>query len=313
MKNIFILTLTLLNATYFFGQTLISNAITPDHREVRGSKISLIPPADFTVATKFMGFQQGETNSSIMVLDIPGPFIETSKGLNKESLLTQGVILESLEKIKLNNVDAILIKGEQTAYGVVYRKYIFAFGTDKETILINGVAPKEDLALNNLIKKTLLSAVYDADKILSPLDAVDFEISTTGTDFIFAKSMSNMLIYNRDGKTPTEKSDKASLVVAKAFSKVAITDKKEFATNRIKTLPVQIHKINTTNSVTINGLSGFEISAEGVNRKTGIKEMAYQLMLFTEDGYYIIFGSAESDFERNLAAFQKIALTFKMK
>lgn len=313
MKKTFILTLAFFQATILLGQTIITNKITPNHREVRGSKISLIPPADFASANKFMGYQQEETNASIMILDIPSSFLESTKGLNKESLLTQGVKVESIDEIKLNNIDGILIKGEQTAYEVIYRKYIFAFGNEKETIMINGVSPKEDFDLDLQIKNSILSAVYDADKILSPLDAVDFEISTNETDFVFAKSMSNMLVYNRDGKMPTENVDKASLVIAKAFSKIAISDKKEFATNRIKTLPVQIHKINFTNAVEINGLSGFEITAEGVNRKTGIKEIAYQMMLFTEDGYYIIFGSSESDFDKNIAVFKKIALTFKLK
>jgi hypothetical protein len=122
-----------------------------------------------------------------------------------------------------------------------------------------------------------------------------------------------MLIYNRDGKVPSESLDKSSLVLAKAFSKVAIIDKKEYAINRIKTLPVQITKIIETLPIEINGLQGFEITAEGVNRKTGIKEQAYQVMLFTENSYYILYGSSTDNFESNLLIFKKLIKSFQLK
>ncbi len=175
------------------------------------------------------------------------------------------------------------------------------------------MAPKGNAALEQLIKNALFTTVYDADKALTPLDAVDFEISTDETDFVFAKSMSNMLVFNRDGKMPSETVDKASLVIAKAISKVAIADKKEFATNRIRMLPVQITKIESILPIEINGLSGFEITAEGVDRKKGTPEQAYQVMLFSDATYYILFGSSEDNFENNLKVFKKLVRSFKLK
>ncbi|WP_432670966.1 hypothetical protein [Flavobacterium sp. SM2513] len=304
---------TLLCSISIFGQTTITTTITPQHQEIYGSKISIIAPKEFAIATSFLGFQQAETNSSVLIMDIPGPFAEVSKGLTKENLLKQGVQVETIESVILNGVPGVLITAEQTAYDVVFRKYSLAFGTDKESILINGIAPKGNLELEQAVKDALLSTVYHADKVLTPLDSVDFEISTEGTDFVFAKSMSNMLVYNRDGKIPSETDDKASLVVAKAFSKVEIADKKEFATNRIKMLPVQITKINAVVPIVVHGLSGYEITAEGVDRKTGKKEQAYQVMLFVDKSYYILFGSSEADFENNLRLFKKLIRTFKLK
>lgn len=303
----------LLNAIYCFGQLTLDGDLTPKHQEVRGSKISMVAPKDFKVATNFMGFQQAETNSSVMVLDIPGPFLDVQKGLTKENLLKQGVVVETIEQVQVQGFPGLLIKGQQTAYEIEFTKYTLAFGSEKETILINAIAPKGNLVLENLVKEALLSTVYHPNKILTPLDTVDFEIATEGTDFVFAKSMSNMLIYNRDGKMPTESTDMASLVVAKAISKVEITDKKEFATNRIKMLPVQITEIKSVKLIEINGLQGYEITADGVNRKTGVKELAYQVMLFNDDIYYIIFGSCQDNFEVNLSTFKKLIGTFKLK
>jgi len=296
-----------------FAQTILTNNLTQEHKEVRGSKISLIPPPEFSVATNFLGFQHTATNSSIMILDVPGPYAEIAKSLTTENLLKQGVIVQEIEQITMNGLPSMLITGQQTAYDLDFKKFTLVFGTDKESIMINGIVPLADSSRTEWVKKSVLSTVYDAAKVLNPLDAVDFQVSTLDTDFVFAKSMSNMLIYNRDGKVPVETADKASLVVAKAISKVAIPDKKEYAINRIKILPVQISKIFETNPIEINGLEGFEIIAEGVNRKTGEKEQAYQVMLFKDSTYYILFGSSQADFEANLVVFKKIARTFKLK
>lgn len=305
--------LAILNGMYSFSQMTIDNILTKIHQEIRGSKISMVPPKDFKVATNFMGFQHAESNSSVMVVAIPGLFSKVSSGLNAENLLKQGIRVDSIQSIKVNGLSGLLIKGEQTANGIDYRKYSLAFGNDVETILISGIFPKDNLDLEERVKNALLSTVYDPTKTLTPLDAVDFEISTIGTDFVFAKSMSNMLVYNRDGKMPTESRDLATLVVAKAISKVEITDKKEFASNRIKMLPVQITQIKSVKPIEINGLKGYEITAEGANRKTGVKELAYQVMLFNDDSYYIIFGSCQDKFDENLKVFQKLIGTFKLK
>lgn len=312
IKTIYLL-FTVFCCIPFFGQTTIASKITHEHQEIFGSKIKMIMPKGFSVAKNFMGFQQEATNSSIMVADVAGPYSKVSGGLTKENLLKQGILVESIESMTLNGLPGLFIIGEQTAHEIIFRKYSLAFGTENETLLISGIVPKGDKELERLVKNALITTVYDADKVLTPLDAVDFEISTVGTDFIFAKSMSNMLVYNRDGKMPSETRDKAALIIAKGFSKMEIADKKEFATNRIKTLPVQITKVHSVTPIEINGLSGFEITAEGVDRKKGTPEQAYQVMLFVDNTYYILFGSSESNFENNFKVFKKLVRTFKVK
>ena len=313
MKKLILLTVILLNYLQIFGQTIINSTLTPNHQEVRGSKVSMIPPQGFVVATTFLGFQEAKTKSSILVLDVPKSFTEISSGLTIESLFKQGVRVEQSVEITLNGVPALFIKGEQTVAEILFRKYILVLGTNKETLIINAIAPISDLTLDEMIKNAILSTIYDTTKVLSPLDSVDFQINTLSTNYVFAKLMPNMLIYNVDGKMPSESKDKESFVVAKVFSKAPITDTKAFAINRIKTLPVQIQKMYSVLPIQINGLNGFEIYAEGVNRKTGVKEQAYQVLLYANDSYYILFGSAQNNFKNNLAVFKKLAKSFILK
>lgn len=312
MKTVFLIFVAF-QSFLIFGQNDIDSKLTAAYQEVRGSKISMIPPQDFEVATAYMGFQEVQSNSSIMLLAIPSPFSETFKSLTTESLNRQGVIVEKTETVTHKKYSGTLFSTYQTIAEVPYRKYILVLGTEKETVIINGITPKENAPLDLALKKALLAAFYDVDKVLTPFDTVDFEISTDGTNLTFAKNNPNMLIYNLDGKLPTEALDKTKVVVVKTFSKAEITDKKEFATNQIKMLPVQITNINSLLPIEINGLRGYEIYAEGVNRKSGIKEMAFQVILFSDKSYYMLYGSAEANFDRNLALFKKVAKTFKQK
>lgn len=313
MKKKYFLAIAIINSIAVFSQSDVNNSLTSEHKDVNGTKISIVPPEGFKTSSNFLGFQQTQSGSSIMVLDIPGPFSEVSKGLTKEGLLSQGMALKEIEKLTLNNLPAILLKAEQNAYGNIYTKYILAFGTEKESILINGTFPQNLEDLNNVLKKSLLSTVYDSSKKVNPFDTVDFEISTNGTGIVFAKSVSNSLIFNRDGKIPSESNDKASLIMVKAFSKIDIDDKKLFAMNRIRQLPVEIEKIISTEPIEIDGITGYEIVADGKDKKTGDKEKVYQVILFSDSLYYMLFASSQSDFDKNIILFRKLAKTFKRK
>ena len=116
----------------------VTTEITDDHSAINGTKISMVPPDGFTNAVNFSGFQQNESGASIMVLDLPGPFSEVSKGFTEEGLQSQGMALNTIEKLRFNGLQAFLLTVEQSAYGNTYKKHILTFGTEKESIIING-------------------------------------------------------------------------------------------------------------------------------------------------------------------------------
>jgi hypothetical protein len=164
MKQVFIFVFSLLTYATLFGQATFNNELTSEHKNIVGTKISLIPPNGFIKALNFLGLQQTQSGSTIMILDIPGPFAETSKGMTKEGFLSQGIEVKNIEKMTLNSLPAILITGEQNAYGNIYTKFVLCFGTEKETILINGAVPNNLKEIANSVKTSILTSYYDAKK-----------------------------------------------------------------------------------------------------------------------------------------------------
>lgn len=313
MRTFIIAAVVLFTSLITMGQEKIVTTITPQYSEIFGTKISMIMPSDFERSNNFMGFQQEDTNSSIMALDFPTSFEKVSNGLNKENFEKQGVVIKSFESIIINDLPGFFISGTQTAYGAEFTKYILVFGSATETIMINGAAPVEDAVLSERVKTALLSTFYNPTKILSPLDAVDYKVSTQGTAFSFSKSSSNVLIFKREKTGIADTDDDATFVIAKSISKSNFGDKKEFALNRMKGLPMGINKFISTEAVLVGGLDGYEITAEGVNRKTGRKEFAYLMVLYNDLDSYLLYGTSSENQEQNNVVFKKIAKTFTLK
>lgn len=313
MKKIIFLIFSLLTFSTLFGQTVRNNDLTAKHINITGTKISIIPPDGFIKATNFLGLQQTQSGSTIMVLDIPGPFSETSKGMTKEGFLSQGVEVKTIENLTLNNLPAILVTGEQNAYGNVYTKFVLCFGTEKETILINGAIPSNLKEIANSVKFSILTSYYEADKKINPFDVVDYSIDFSKSKLKFAKSASNSLIFTTDGIIPTKSTDKTSLIIAKSFSKTSFEDRKLFCINRLKQLPVEIIKTDSILETSIDGISGFEIVATGKDKKTSSEVKICQVILFSDNLYYIFYGSTNQDYDNNITEIKKVIETFKRK
>ena len=128
-------------------------------------------------------------------------------------------------------------------------------------------------------------------------------------------NLTGMLLYTVDGKVPTESTDKTSFIVSPSVANVESIDKKLTAINRIKRMPYTDLKLdeNKINEIEIDGLSGYEIVGEGFEKTNGAKELIYQVILFTDNGYYLLVGTSRNDFGENLALFKQVARTFKRR
>jgi hypothetical protein len=296
-----------------WGQKKIENKLTDNHKNIKGTKVSVIPPKGFTDGLNFLGLQQTESGSSIMILDIPGPYAETSKGITKDNMLSKGVEMNEIETLTINGLPAIFATGIQNAYGNIYSKFILVFGTDNETIMINGVYPNNLKKVGDEIKQSMLTVFYEPDKKINPFEALDYSIDISETKLKFGKSMSGALIFSVDGQVPTASSDKTNLIVAKSFSQISTEDKKLFCINRLKQTPIEVKNIVYINEITIDGISGYEIYAKGKNKKSSETENIYQVILFSDKLYYILFGTTNDETYKSIEDIKKAVETFRRK
>lgn len=297
---------------FLFFVLFTHQSLAQDQRqEVKGTAYSLVPPKGFTPSNMFVGFMNAASGASIMVTEMPAPFSAISAGLNAEGLKTQGMILKDKQAIDFNGGRAIFITATQQAYGTTYHKQMLAFGDDTGSVLINGIYPEAARHLESSIKESLLSIRFDPAKRVDPLTEAGFSVSTNGTPFNFTNAMGGMLLYTVEGKIPTEK---PTFVVSRSISAVSVPNPEQYAIERFKKLPgMASYTIRSSTALTVDGMKGYEIVADGKNSK-GKDELAYLVMLFTEDGtYYLMMGLTIEEHDTYLAHFKKITRTFKRK
>lgn len=313
MTKLLLTLIGLFTLSFTFGQKEINNTRTDNHKQINGTKFFLIPPTGFKNATSFQGFQQNNSGASLLVMELPGSFSESTEKFNEQGLKTQGVILKQKEDIKVNGNQGLFLTAEQFAHGTLFQKYVLVFGDSKTTYMINGTFPKEVTELDKEVRESMFSVVYASELTVDPLSAISFSIDTENTKFKFGKSITGTLLYTVDGKVPTESNDKTTFIVGLSLANVHGIDKKLTAITRFKRMPYTDLKLdeNAIEGIEIDGLSGYEIVGEGFDSLNGAKELIYQVMLFSENGYYIIVGTTKNDFETNLDLFKKVAKTFK--
>ena len=175
------------------------------------------------------------------------------------------------------------------------------------------VYPENLKKVGDEIKKSMLTVFFEADKKINPFEALDYSIDVSKTKLKFGKSMSNSLIFSVDGQVTTTSNDKTNLIVAKSFSQITIEDKKLFCINRLKQTPIEIENIEYTNEITIDGISGYEIFAKGKNKKSAETENIYQVILFSDKLYYILFGTTNDETDNSIDEIKKAVMTFKRK
>lgn len=299
--------------TAAFSQSF-PDSLTSDHQLVGGTNIYMVPPDSFALSEAFKGFQNpADPTSMIMIMEIPGPFSEITKGFNEEMLATRGMELSSKEDVQIAGVEGVLIALDQPANGMLFSKYILIFGDESATTMINGVFLKEAPETGDDIRNSLLSTYVDTGMDVDPRAALSYTLDETAGGLQFYSVMGNAMLFNRDRKIPTESNDQATLVVDRSFADMQITDKEEFCIRRTTQYPenYEISEDKGINEVTIDGLSGLELYAENIDDEVSAM---YQLILFEEDGGYFLFmGTYLKAEPEALADIQAVIRTFERK
>ena len=277
--------------------------------KIPGTTYSLIPPDGFELSSNFTGFYNATNGASIMINELPAPYRELINSFTAEALKTKGITLINKETVDLNNSKATLLYLTQPSNGITYFKQLLLFGNDSKTTMINGIYPESGKNIETAIKNSMFTIKESALLNSNPEESVKFSIDISGTEFKFTKNISGTLLYTIDGVIP---SDKPLLLVGNSVANVTTQNKQKYAEERLKKIPdAENSQIKSSTKIIIDGLNGFELIAE--NKTGNNKELIYEVMLFDNDGYYLIIGTAREKSNELLTTYKKIAQTFKRK
>lgn len=274
---------------------------------VPGTHCSMTAPAGYAVADRFTGFQHPSNGGSIMIIEMPRSYADLIPQFTSEAFAAQKMNLVSSEKTTLNGNEAKLFRLTQPQGTIVYNKLILVFAAGTTTVILNGLytVPEEEEAM----KTAFYTTTFNANEFSTPQAL--FTISTEGTKFIKISTMATSIAYSTDS---LGKNDAPLFICSNSVDKVDLGDRRPFAETKIMQLAnSDDNQIKSTTSISIDGLNGYEIVAEGKN-KIGQQQLVYQVVLYTIQGdYYLLQGTATKDFETTLTTFKGLARTFKAR
>ena len=271
----------------------INNKMGPGHIRVEGSKVYMVPPAGYEQVIGSIGFKDSRSDNSIIVREAVGSYKSLLESFLKENLKINGLKMLGQEKLTLNNEEATFFTLMQKVGPKTFGKYLLLFGDDEYNVMVSAVFPEGSAEADD-IKQAMLSVAYKEERVDAPMP-VGFSIDFSGSGLKFARRISDAVMYTADGSSSNKSLTKNSFFAGSG--KEAPADRAALTITENK--PVQIA-----------GLPGYEISAtttaEGGNR------MLYQVLLFRENMYYILLGSATENHSERLQTFRKIAATVKL-
>lgn len=283
----------------------------PTKTWVRGTKVQLTAPKTWEVAPSFPGYFHQDSGSSVMVMEIPGPYAEALVGFtDEEQLKKNGMTLLTSEVRKMGEHEGSFLTLEQNNGRVDITKAIWVFGTTEETVFIMGTVMT--VLKDNwfaVAKDCVLSAHWDPKHEIDPYDGLGFRLADT-QGLKFLSRVGDMLSFSEDGKDDSKNEGKLTYMIGPALGSGAIEDREAFVDRRLQALPFKILSVEYKEEFDVDELEGWEVvarvSVEGQERIT------YLAILFEEENYWIAHGQVRlEEREKALTKFPKITRSLK--
>jgi hypothetical protein len=295
------------------GQTIktnIENTKTAGHVNIPGTRVYIVPPPNFTVATAFTGLQKGD-RSAVNVMELIGGNFYTNAGtFSKAEFEKRGIKVFDFKEITIDGYPAryISLQGDVSTkgYGVV-------FGDTTFSTMIMAMYPATDEVTGRDVINSLNTIYYDKGKKVDPMAAAFFTLDEKVSKFKFLKSAASTYIYTIGG-TETEGNQDVPMLVVTQLPRDASMTLKSIADGMIsKEREYGFSDFETRSSSTrkINGYDAYELEVDA--KFNGEKTRNYYLVVGKDDKAVVIMGTAKKDVENTVGEFKKIAGSVRFK
>jgi len=307
MRNII---LTVLMSVAFLScvqakQKDINNRLTEKHVNIPGTRLYIIPPSGFEIATSFVGLQG--SNSTLQILDVvEGDFYANAATFNKEEFEKMGIKVFEYAEFKVNGFPAKYVHMQGNP-GL--KTISIVFGNSTFSTMIIAAYASDDKRAEKEIKKAIQTICYDKNIQIDPLATASFTLDESNSIFKFHKSTAGMFIYTIGGENNTEP---IILILTLPMDEtMTLRSISEMFISALEQKGLFVEEMKQSSVIDVNGLSAYEVEISG---EMNDKEcLIYLLIVIKQDKAVVIQGVATSDLENNLNEFKKLAKTIKLK
>lgn len=190
--------------------TNIQSKKTYAHLNLAGTRLFIIPPAEFTVADDFIGLIR-DRHCSIRFLESKGEKIRNVFSVYNEAAFTkQGKEILDAKKIQVNQYPGKLfvIKGESKNSEILY----LLFGDNSFSVLITAEYPTVEKKTREEIYTALKSLYYDRDLSAAPSTLSAYSFS--GNAYKFCERSGQFDVYTTTGDLKDNRSEEPLIMVS---------------------------------------------------------------------------------------------------
>ena len=266
-----------------------------------GSRIGLAPPPGMTVSKNFSGLEDRDKRVALVIVALPAAaYPEIEQSTTADSLLKQGVTLETREDVTHPLGKAFLIVGHQQIEGQRIRKWILVVSAGDLTALITAQVPEAARQAygDEAIRTALMTAsVRPNVPTEEQLSLLPFRVSELA-GFKIGGVIAGRAVMLTDGALdpPAKGIDTHILVAIAVGAPAQAADRGRFAHEVFEGVPnLKDIRISSSETLRIGGMQGHQIMARGRDGATGDEVTIVQWLRFGGSAYLHLVGVARSD------------------
>lgn len=257
-----------------------------------GSAVGLVPPKGMTVSNSFSGFEDGKTGASILIADLPAQAYDqilatfTPEGMKPSGFEAAGPAADWSVK----NGSARILRGKQTAHGLVFRKWVVLAKGSASTAMLSVQAP--ETAAQALPDSTIEAALKTVSLRQPPgldeqIGSLPFRIGDmAGFRPVRVMSSSALLLTEGPQDTVVGASQPIVVVASAVGDTASIKDRDAFGRMAFANVSgASDFVLDTQTTYDAAGATWNRIDGTAVYRQTGEAVFIQQMIRFSQTGY----------------------------
>jgi hypothetical protein len=282
-------------------------------RKIPGTTVEIAPPQDFQPSKFFPGFEQQQTGATILVTEMPIPKAQNLiKQFSSANVLkSRGMTLLESKAIALDGRPGKLLLVAQSNEGIKFLKWIVATASFQES---------QTAALKEPLRQAVINLRWMPGTAVQPLEGLTFSFQPAG-DLQIAGRVSNTVMLTKHGVKPPIPAADPLMVLGSAlstrgssFAQLSGENLAAFSRLRLRQT-TQVTGLTETSGTlkTLAGQPSFELVATGYDLKTRTPLTVYQVIVSTNETYYILQGLvSQTSAPKYLPIFRAVADSLKI-
>ena len=283
--------------------------------QVGGLDLWMEPPAGFTTATAFTGFQDVQSFSTIEVREVEAPIDAIAGQLTGEALSGKGMDLVSEESLQIDGRRALLLQVAPRPSTPPFNKWLLVIGDQYRSVSITAAYPQQaGPEVAESLKQALLSSRWLRTAEQQLFYDLPFTVTQT-EDLKYTRRTPKMLVLADASATGSLTPEAPSIVVGHVDSPTELVDIKAVSHAHLEQLKsLEIVSVLTGKETKVAGIRAYRIEAAARIKATDTPVRFEQILVFQPYKYLLIQSSVETaQAERYVPQFNEVVESVQFK